>query len=106
MWLFSKSGFFSAVQHKDNPGIIHVRARFNGDLERLCRTYGIEENVIHTPHNDYPFRMDFQRQKWAEIVQMEAAGIDYENFKGMAHDGTSRDDAYMGCWFALRRHQG
>ena len=37
MWLFTKSGFFSAVRHSAKPDTIHVRSRFAGDLERLCQ---------------------------------------------------------------------
>lgn len=106
MWLFTKSGFYSAVQHYDNPDIIHVRARFKGDLERLWNRYlEGEPKVIHTPRNDYPYRMDITRTNWAIILREEAEKIDYENFKDAAHDGTSRDAAYMGCWSALRRSQ-
>lgn len=105
MWLFCKSGFFSAVQHFENPGIIHVRARFEGDLERLCKAHNVAPEVNVTPGNDYRFRMDFDRKTWAEIVSSEAESIDYPNFKNVVHDGTSRDRAYMNCWSAMRREQ-
>lgn len=103
MWLFCKSGFFSAVQHFENANVIHVRARFEGDLERLCETHGVKPDVSVTPGNDYRYRMNFPRKMWAEIVAKEAECIDYSNFKNAVHDGTSRDSAYMGCWSAMRR---
>ncbi len=104
MWLFCKSGFFSAVRHAENPKLIHVRARFEGDLERLCEVNGLKEiTVEHTPGNDYPYRADFLKPVWAAIVCREANEIDYTNFKNAVHDGTSRDQAYMAVWAALRR---
>ncbi len=103
MWIFAKSGFFSAVEHFDDSNLIHVRARFRGDLERLCAAHNVASNVAETPSNDYPFRMDFERSVWREIVADEAAGIDYSNFKSAVHDGTTRDRAYMDVWAALRR---
>ncbi len=103
MWIFTKSGFFSAVQHFDDANLIHVRARFRGDLERLCEANNVAPNVYETPLNDYPFRMDFERNVWERIVAAEAAGIDYSNFKNAVHDGTTRDWAYMDVWAALRR---
>ena len=106
MWLFTKHGFFSAVQHFENANLIHVRARFKGDLERLCEAYETTPEVEHTPGNDYPYRMNFRREDWAKIVAGEANAIDYENFKDAVHEGTSRDSAYMDCWAALRRRQG
>ncbi len=102
MWLFCKSGFFSAVEHNSKPGVIHVRARFKGDLERLCERHGLKPLVETTPYNDYAYRMDFQRDVWAKIVSDEALDIDYPNFKNAVHDGTQRDFAYMGCWSSLR----
>ena len=106
MWLFTKSGFFSAVQHKDNPELIHVRSRFKGDLERLWKRYlDGDPKVEFTPYNDYPFRMDIPRSDWANIVQQEAENIDYDNFKNAVHDGTDRDRAYMGVWHELRLNQ-
>ncbi len=35
----------------------------------------------------------------------EALAIDYPNFKAAAHDGTPRDEAYMGVWGSMRRGQ-
>lgn len=105
MWLFCKSGFFSAVQHFENPGKIHVRARFEGDLERLCAAHDVTPSVSVTPQNDYRFRMDFDRETWAKIVSEEALEIDYPNFKNAVHDGTQRDHAYMNCWAAMSSAQ-
>lgn len=105
MWLFCKSGFFSAVQHSNQPGLIHVRARFAGDLERLCQAHEVTPAITHTPGNDYAYRMDFPRAIWADIAQAEAEAIDYENFKAAVHDHSARDHAYMDCWYALRNAQ-
>ena len=97
MWLFTKHGFFSAVQNWDDANLIHVRARFKGDLEKLCEA--------HTQHTDYPYRMDFDREKLAEIVKGELMAIDYTNFKDAVHDGTSRDSAYMNVWMTMGKYQ-
>lgn len=105
MWLFCKSGFFSAVQHFENEEVIHVRARFEGDLERLCHSHQVIPKVQETPGNDYRFRMDFDRSEWERIVSEEAMDIDYTNFKNAVHDGTQRDIAYMNCWAAMEQGQ-
>ena len=95
MWIFTKHGFFSAVENYNDSNLIHVRARFDGDLERLCKDYGVEPNVVRTPDGDYPLRMDFDRKKWGEILKGEAEAIDYPKFKPAVHDGTIRDRAYL-----------
>ncbi len=106
MWIFTKHGFYSAVQHTDKANVVLVRARFKGDLESLCKTYDITPEVKYTPAADYLYRMEFKKELWSEIVAKEAADIDYPNFKSEVHDGTERDTAYMGCWASLRRAQG
>ncbi len=105
MWVFTKSGFFSAVRHTDQPDVLLVRARFEGDLERFCRTHGlhgIKKTIRETPDADYRFRAEIPCKAFAEAVKAEALAIDYPNFKAAVHDGTERDEAYMSCWSALR----
>ena len=86
MWLFCKSGFFSAVQHFEDKNTIPVRARFEGDLERLCARHGIEPDVDITPNNDYRYRMNFPRQLWSGIVAKEAA----ENLRSIYNKMTQK----------------
>ncbi len=105
MWLFCKSGFFSAVQHAQNPGVIHLRARFKGDLERLFAEHGVNAQITETPLRDYRFRADLKKADWTRIVAAEADAIDYTNFKNAVHDGTERDWAYMDVWTAMRGAQ-
>lgn len=105
MWLFSKSGFFSAVQNFNDSNLIHVRANFKGDLERLCTIYGIEPNVKRVPGSDYTFRMDFTRDQWDKILLGEARAIDYPKFKPAVHDGTKRDSAYLKVFFTMQDFQ-
>ena len=55
MWLFTKHGFFSAVQNWDDANLIHVRARFQGDLEKLCEEYGVAHTYVgETPPAQCP----------------------------------------------------
>ena len=105
MWLFCKNGFFSAVKHNQRSGKVHVRARFKGDLERLCAAHAVKPNVVMTPDGDYRYRMDFSMFTWRRIVAAEAIRIDYTNFKDAVHDGTHRDRAYLDVWAAMSAAQ-
>ena len=105
MWVFCKHGFFSAVEHRQKRDCVLLRARFEGDLERLQQAYGFDFKVEHTPLADYPYRTTISKDVWARIVGEIAIEIDYDNFKNSVHDGTSRDAAYMECWYALRKAQ-
>ena len=109
MWIFCKLGFFSAVQHRNKPDVLLVRARIKGDLERLIGAMTKEERellcgnpkVEITPNADYRYRTEIPKVVFAELVRETAEEIDYDNFKNAAHDGTVRDEAYMDVWRAM-----
>ncbi len=115
MWMFTKYGFFSAVQNKDDPKLIHVRSQFKGDLERLIEWAGKTDltakgdlkgkcpNVIETPYGDYAFRADFLRGDWEIICKALARDIDYVKAKPAMHDGTVRDSIYLNVFFEMYR---
>jgi hypothetical protein len=35
VWIFTKQGFLSIKQHNDDPKKLLIRARVNGDLEKI-----------------------------------------------------------------------
>lgn len=105
MWLFTKHGFFSAVQHRGFPGIIHLRARFKGDIERLLDAYGIVHEPTETPDADYRFRVDLAREEFEQIVLGEARDIDYPNFKAAATGSEEWHNTLMDVWGVLRMGQ-
>lgn len=104
MWLFTKSGFFSAVQHREAPDLVIVRARWRKDLQALLVANGNPHGVVihSSPCADYPYRATMKKETWARMVAAEAERVDYDNFKDAAHDGTARDAALLKCWAAMR----
>lgn len=108
MWIFCKLGFFSAVQHREKPDVLLVRARIKGDLERLIRAIP-RDDLLHfgqpkveiTPDADYRYRAEIYKAVFSELLRDTAESIDYDNFKNAAHDGTVRDEAYMDVWRAM-----
>lgn len=102
MWLFCKSGYFSAVKHNEKPNTILLRARVEGDLERLAEAHQIDMRIEHTPAADYAFRAELPAAEWTRAVMEESDAIDYGNFKNAVHDGTARDDAYLDVWSVMR----
>lgn len=105
MWVFCSCGFFSAVEHRCDSSLVMIRARFDGDLEKLLKKYDIKADVLKTACADYPFRVTISKDQWANAVKSEAESIDYDNFKSSVHEGTARDTAYLRCWSALRQAQ-
>ncbi len=113
MWIFTTKGFYSAVQHSGNPGWIHLRSRFKGDLERLLQAHkdiigeGDVGEIRQTPGADYGFRVDVRRELFARIVSEECLGIDYPNFKSACSSNgfDGRHGAYLQVWSVMRRAQ-
>jgi hypothetical protein len=110
MWVFTKSGFYSAVKKPGcAPGELEVRARCKGDFQRLIHVTGASCRIIDNAGTDYPFRVRMHRTLWADFVYNQAIDIDYDNFKGQIDvnqwesmsQRNRRHDAYMGVWRAL-----
>lgn len=113
MWIFTKCGFFSAVRHNSDKTLMHVRARFKGDLERLMKfAYSHKDlkpiisptrpRISATPNADYAYRMDLPVEDFAAILAAVAIDVNYTNFKSAVHDGTERDATYMRVWSTMR----
>lgn len=105
MWVFSRAGFFSAVQ-KGQAGHseICVRARVLADFEKMKDLYYPEMGRIHTNEGtDYPYRIYMPRNDWARIMERMARDVDYKNFKGMvsAERGYAVADLYSDVWSVM-----
>lgn len=109
MWLATKQGFFSVVQHRDNPEIMLVRARSKKDLEcllALAQECELEmPAIVETPTSDYACRLFVERETWESLAIALVMGIDYPNFKAAVHGDPARDQAYMQMWSAMRTFQ-
>ena len=81
MWVFTTSGFVSAV-YKD--GAIQVRARDRKSLEPLAKQTGAA--IVATPLADYPYRIAITNEQFAIWVNQQALSIAYKNFKSEVAD--------------------
>ena len=81
MWVFTTSGFVSAV-YKD--GAIQVRARDRKSLEPLAKQTGAA--IVATPLADYPYRIAITNEQFAIWVNQQALSIAYKNFKSEVTD--------------------
>ena len=79
MWVFSGTGFVSAVRKADRPDVITVRSRDRKSLEPLAQVAGVE--IWISPYGDYPYRAFVEPKVFAEWVEAQAMNIDYDNFK-------------------------
>ncbi len=64
MWIFTTSGFISAVSNSD--GTLKVRARDKASLKALAKTFNVE--IKHTPVADYPYRLRLEAGNFPDGV--------------------------------------
>ena len=76
MWVFTTSGFLSAV-YKD--GALQVRARDRKSLGALAKD--TNSSIIATPLADYPYRIAITNEQFSTWVSTQVMSIDYKNFK-------------------------
>jgi hypothetical protein len=98
MWIFTTQGFISIKQHKDSPAKLLVRARVNGDLEKIfpgCK-------VIAGGGADYKYRTTIDRSAAAAEITRAVLGITYtEGFKTSVDDHQRRAPFYLQIWNVL-----
>ncbi len=72
MWLFTKMGFYSLVEHNQDPSAVLVRSRAREDLERLADAMGLSHDLIeYSAAADYAWRLGSN----AEIAKSDVVEI-------------------------------
>lgn len=80
MWLFTETGFVSAVVDLQDKKKMIVRGRDKTSLQPLAKFAGVK--VLSTPERDYPFRVFVSKQKFGAWVSEGIASMEYNNYKG------------------------
>lgn len=92
MWVFTNRGFLSAVQHRDDPNLLMVRARVKGDL----KSFFPKCKEIETVNSDYRFRTIVSRGDFMSAMDREIKRITYHNFK----DSIAKTDKKRKAWYS------
>jgi hypothetical protein len=79
MWVFTETGFVSAVRKSDRPDVYTVRSRDRKSLEALATKAAVE--IVASPLGDYPFRVFVEPAVFTEWLADQASQIEYSNFK-------------------------
>jgi hypothetical protein len=100
MWIFLNDSFLSIVAHADDPGLLLVRGRHAGDIERVFPT----AQVTSTPTADYRYRAVVARDDVAAAIAGKVTAIYYTNVKNTEADAEGRA-AYLDVWGRKRHWQ-
>jgi hypothetical protein len=98
MWIFTPSGFVSAVYKQ---GQLQIRARDRESLKLL-----FPKKKIHTNKGtDYPFRVYSTHDELARVMEAQVRAIHYANFKDEVKKtrGALFAGVLMGVWTTLLR---
>lgn len=89
------TGFTSAVEHRDDPSLLVIRARDETSLLNVASDLGFAPEAVYSSFpSDYPFRMIVPKVRYAQWVFDQVISIDYDNFKSRAVTARGRD--YVG----------
>ena len=102
MWLFTETGFLSAVRHSENPDVLIVRARDEESLRGL--SVAAQTQIVATPEHDYPFRTMVSKDLFAEWVLEQVSNLNYLNYKGhMWEERPHFHRALSDVWVAMHQ---
>ena len=96
MWIMHSDCFLSIVSKDCGPAELLVRARRNGDIEKVFPS----AKVIKDAGTDYLYRAVIPRDAVKQAVAAMIDDIDYPNFKDSVED-KSLHAAYVGVWCAM-----
>jgi hypothetical protein len=98
MWIFTNTGFVSAVSTGKE---LMVRSRDRESLEPLAEAARSE--IVPTPSNDYPYRTMVSHEIFSRWVSHMASNIAYTNFKSEVAVTRGHDFAHplMKVWSAM-----
>ena len=108
------TGFYSAVQHQDDPDLLLVRTRVRRDALRLAQFVRGDLALSRAPSvrrplpmADYPWRLAVPRETWAHFLLAETESITYPNFKDeVAQHDPVRVGIYHYVWELLSFLEG
>jgi hypothetical protein len=103
MWIFTRDGFLSIVEHNLNSNILIVRSRFKNHIEKIFGDVEVQEDA----GTDYEYRAEIPKEKVAKVMSDLVKDIDYPNFKNELGNLKKIDSTYVRrCWAVYEAVQG
>ncbi len=96
MWLFMTDSFLSIAADPEDADSLLVRARKDGDIERVFP----DAIVVETPDADYRYTAPLPRLQVAAAIAEQIASMDYGDFQAALPPGLRRD-AYLEVWWRM-----
>jgi len=101
MWVMTTRGFYSVVQHRDDPTKVMIRARCREDVDAIAALIPDAE-PFQTDYSDYAWRIVTSASNWIGALTTIALAVDYDNFKN-AVKSPKHKNAYLDVWSTMLR---
>ena len=101
MWIFTKHGFISIVQHNSMPGHFQVKSRVAAPLDYFWPNHQIE--VIEWA--DYRFRITIPKEEVVPILVRGLQGVSYTSFKNECEVDEDYHYALARTWSIMYNYQ-
>jgi hypothetical protein len=79
MWLFTDTGFVSAVVSKEDHTKISVRARDKKSLESFVKMFKVK--IVELQARDYEYRVYITKEQLNKWTSTRIEELNYDNFK-------------------------
>ena len=101
MWIFTETGFISAVRKPEYPSVFTVRSRDRKSLEVLATKAQVE--IKKSPKGDYPYRIFVGKEPFIEWFLNRCEKLEYSNFKNRVAQtrGKEFSRALSNVWVAM-----
>jgi hypothetical protein len=101
MWLFTDTGFVSAVVSKEDRTKISVRARDKKSLEGFVKMFKVK--IVELQHRDYEYRVYLTKEQLTQWISSRIEQMDYDNFKTQVTKTRGYDFAepLHGVWYEM-----
>ena len=101
MWIFTDTGFISAVRKPEYPGVVTVRSRDRLSLEALAAKAQVE--IKRSPKGDYPYRVFVGDGPFIEWFLDRGGDLKYSNFKNRVAETRGKEfaSALNKVWLAM-----
>ena len=102
MWVIMNQSYFSVVKDRNKENHLLVRARVQGDIERLFP----KVQVLVNAGRDYKYRASIPKWVVSKRMKEKIEEIDYDNFKNsIPVEDVFRHDVYFDVWAKLMQLQ-
>jgi hypothetical protein len=113
MWIFTIDGFFSVVEHKDQPAFsMMIKARNRAHLEAVASWLEEHEDyrahIVENDQWDFVVRMSVPKESWVNYLAARTMEINYSgNVKGNIMENTDPElgNAMFDIWETMLDYQ-